>query len=159
MHLHEELTGPEPKSAHPVVESSQYCRFSKSDSGVSGGTTYSSNDFIGWCTRAKDFGDASSFQFSNIAVWHDSTDHHRNINTTGTNRLYNERCKGHMGTGQHRETNDINVFVNSRSRNCFGRLEEARVNDFDTGIAQQASDNFDTTVMAIKPNFGNENSQ
>ena len=64
-----------------------------------------------------------------------------------------------MGTGQHRKTDNINVFVNSRSRNCFGRLKEACVNDFDTGIAQQASDNFDTTVMAIKPNFGNENSQ
>jgi hypothetical protein len=64
-----------------------------------------------------------------------------------------------VSTRQHRKTNDINVFVNSRSRNCFGRLKEASVNDFDTSIAQQASDNFDTTVMAIKPNFGNENSQ
>ena len=64
-----------------------------------------------------------------------------------------------MGTRQHRKTDDINVFVNSRSRNRFGCLKETRVDDFDTGIAQQASDNFDTTVMAIKPNFGNENSQ
>jgi hypothetical protein len=64
-----------------------------------------------------------------------------------------------MGTGQHRKTDNINVFINSRSRDCFGRLEQAGVNDFDTGIAQQASDNFDTTVMAIKPNFGNKNSQ
>jgi hypothetical protein len=64
-----------------------------------------------------------------------------------------------MGTGQHRKTNYINVFVNSCCGNCFGRLKEASVNDFDTSIAQQASDNFDTTVMAIKPNFGNENSQ
>jgi hypothetical protein len=63
-----------------------------------------------------------------------------------------------VSSRQHRKTYDINVFVDSGCRNCFRSLKEARINDFDSGVTQQSSHNFDTTVMAVKPNFGNENS-
>lgn len=64
-----------------------------------------------------------------------------------------------MGTGQHRKTYDINVFVDGRGYHHLGSLTEAGIDDLHTGVPKDASNDLDPSVVAIKADFGHKYAQ
>jgi hypothetical protein len=59
-----------------------------------------------------------------------------------------------MRARKNRDSNRVNVFLQSGGGNHFRRLPQARVNNFHSGVAQSARNNFRAAVMSIKPRFG-----
>src|SRR5436189_3467495 len=61
-----------------------------------------------------------------------------------------------MRTAQYRDAYGINVFLQSSRRDHFGRLTQAGVDHFHSRITKRACDDLRTTVMAVKPGFGDQ---
>ncbi len=63
-----------------------------------------------------------------------------------------------MRTGQQRQPDGINVFLEGRLGNLLGSLVQTRVNDFETMVAQCTGDGLGATIMTVQARFGYNNS-
>ena len=112
--------------------------------------------FVGRCTRSEDRGNAGRFEIGHVLRWHDPSHDDRDIASARPQRFHDERGQGHVSSRQHRETDHIDVFVDGRGRNCVGSLEQTGVDHFETGIAQQTSNDLHTAVVSIEAHLGHE---
>src|SRR5262249_50542484 len=67
------------------------------------------------------------------------------------------RYYGVVRAGENRQTDDVHIFLQRRSDDHLRRLAQAGVDDFHAGVAQRTGNHLGTTIMAIKPWFGDEN--
>ena len=61
-----------------------------------------------------------------------------------------------MGAGEHRQPDRVDVFVDGRGGDGVGRLEQAGVDDFVAGVAQDAGDDFDAAVVTVEADLGDQ---
>ena len=71
-----------------------------------------------------------------------------------TDLLHDERRERHVGAGQHREADDVDVLVDGGSGDGLGRLEQAGVDDLAAGVAEDAGDDLDAAVVAVEADLG-----
>ena len=50
----------------------------------------------------------------------------------------------------------VDVLVDGRGRDGVGGLEQPRVDDFETGVAQDAGDDLDAAIVTVKSDFCDE---
>ena len=67
-----------------------------------------------------------------------------------------EWCEGHVGAGQHRQADGVDVFVDCGRGDRLGRLEEPGVDHLVAGVAQDAGHDLDAAVVPIEADLGNE---
>src|SRR5436190_22548446 len=115
------------------------------------------DDVFGGCPGLEDFTDAQFLQFRNVLVRNDSPDDDEDvIELFFFHQFQNAGNQRHMGTGEHRKSNDIDVLLKRRAHDLFRCLSEARIDHFKSGIAESACDDLRTTVMAVEAGFCNE---
>ena len=61
-----------------------------------------------------------------------------------------------MGAAEHREPNDVDVFLNRGGRDHLRCLMEASVDDLHTGVAQRSRNDLRAAVVAIETRFGDQ---
>src|SRR5204863_10064921 len=61
-----------------------------------------------------------------------------------------------MRSAQDRDADSVDVFLQRGRRDHFGRLTQSGVDHLHSGIAKGACDDLRTTVMAVKPGFGDQ---
>ena len=70
--------------------------------------------------------------------------------------LDDERGEGEVGAGEHRQADRVDVFVDGGGGDGVGCLEQAGVDDFVAGVAQDAGDDFDAAVVAVEADLGDQ---
>ena len=62
-----------------------------------------------------------------------------------------------MRAGQDGEPDDVDVLLQSGRHDHLGRLSKPRVDDFEALVAETASQNLGSTIMAVETGLGDEN--
>jgi hypothetical protein len=87
---------------------------------------------------------------------HDAADDHRDVRSLGPQRFDDQRGQGQVRSRQHREADDVDVFLDGRDRHGLGRLEESGVDDLHAGVAQEARHDLDAAVVPVEADLGDE---
>ena len=112
-------------------------------------------DVLGGSAGEKNFGDAGLFQDRDVGFGDDAADEHGDvIHAFFMEELHELRADGVMGTRENGEADHVDVFLDGGGGDHFGRLTEAGVDDFHSGVAQGAGDYFCAAVMAIQTGLG-----
>ena len=62
----------------------------------------------------------------------------------------------HVRAGQDADADDVDVFLDRGLDDLLGRAVQAGVDDVHAGVAQRARDDLDAAVVAVEPDFGDE---
>jgi putative hydrolase of the HAD superfamily len=114
------------------------------------------DDLVGGGPGREDGGDAGRLELVEVVVGDDAADDDRDVPSPLANLLDDERSEGHVGSGEHREPDRVDVFVDGGGSDGLRGLEQARVDDFVAGIAQDAGDDFDAPVVAVEADLGDQ---
>jgi putative heme-binding domain-containing protein len=96
-------------------------------------------------------------QLGDVLLGDDATDDHRNIEATGPYALDDERRECHVGSGEHRQTDGVDVLVDSGGRHLLRGLEQTGVDDLVARIAQGPGHDFHTTVVTVESGLCHHN--
>ncbi len=61
-----------------------------------------------------------------------------------------------MGAREHRESDDVDVFLDGGDRHRLRGLEESGVDDLHAGVAQESRDDLDAAVVSIESDLGDQ---
>src|ERR1039458_5758922 len=111
------------------------------------------HDLVGAGAGAKDRRDAELFKFVEVVWRNNAAEHDGDIRAALAKGLYDQWREGHVRAGQHRESDHVDVFLDGGRRDRLGGLEEAGVDDFHAGVAQQAGDDLDASIVTVEANF------
>ena len=114
------------------------------------------DDLLGGGAGGQDGGDAGRLEFVEVVVGHDAADDHRDVTPSPAHLLHDERSEGHVGTGEHGESDRIDVFVDGGGGDSLWRLEQTGVDDLVPGVAQDAGHHLDPPVVAGEPDLGDQ---
>jgi hypothetical protein len=107
----------------------------------------------------ENFRDAGFFQGCDIGFRNDAADEDGNVvHTFFAQQGHELRADGVVGAGEDGEADDVDVFLDGGGGDHFRGLAQAGVNNFHTGVAESAGDDFGAAVMTVQPGLGNQDS-
>jgi len=117
------------------------------------------NNFLERTARREDLGDTCLLEPGHVLVGDDPAceDHHV-IQMIFPFKLHDAREEMHVSSGEYRKPDGIDVFLQGGIDDLFGSLPEPRVNNFHSGIAKGARNDFSSAIVTIEARFGHENS-
>jgi hypothetical protein len=62
-------------------------------------------------------------------------------------------------SGQHGESNDVNVFLDRGRGDGLGCLKESGVDDFHSRVTQESRNDLDAAIVTVETYFRDENSK
>ena len=86
----------------------------------------------------------------------DAADDHGDVDARVRALVDDERGEGHVGAGQHRQPDRVDVLVDGGGGDGLGRLEQAGVDDLVAGVAQDAGDDLDAAVVPVEADLGDQ---
>jgi hypothetical protein len=99
-------------------------------------------------------------QLSNVFLGNDAAYQHPYVVQAGRSQhLNNPWHQRHMSSAQQRQPKKIGVFIGNRADYRFRRLPEAGVNHMESRIAQAARDHFESAVVPVKTDLGQQDAQ
>jgi len=112
-----------------------------------------------WRAGREELADAHFFQFFDILVRHDAAAGKQDVIQAAIFQQFEDPWEDrHVGAGEHRNTDYIDVFLERRFRDHLRGLTKAGVNDFHSGIPQGSGNNLGAAVVTIQTGFSDENS-
>lgn len=103
--------------------------------------------------------DALLFQRTRIGIGNDSTTKDENVSKIACSEFFHDAGEQReMSTRQQRESDCIDIFLQSGLCNLLRGLVQTRVNDFESMISKGTGNGFCTTVVTVKPWFSYNNS-
>ncbi len=93
-----------------------------------------------------------------IPLWDDSPDNERGREALSAKCTEHIAHQGHVCAVMHRESNDVNIFLNDRRRDHCWSLAKSGVDHLAPSISQDSSDEPKSTVMAVEADLGQEHS-
>ena len=114
------------------------------------------DDLVGGGAGGEDRSDAGRPELVEVVVGNDAADDDRDVAAPLANLLDDERGEGQVGSGQHRQPDRVDIFVDGGGGDRLGRLEQPRVDDLVPSVAQDAGDDFDPPVVAVEADLGDQ---
>jgi hypothetical protein len=114
------------------------------------------DDLLGGGTWSEDGGYPGGPQFVEVVVGDDAADDHWNVAPAAPYLLDDERSEGHVGSGEHGQAYRVDVFVDSGGGDALGGLEQAGVDDFVAGVAQDPGYDLDAPIVPVETDFGDQ---
>ena len=129
----------------------------RTQTSVDGVADHRGDDLVTGRTGGEHAGDACLEQLRYVDVGHDAADHHGDVDAELADLLDDQRGQRHVGAGQHRQPDGVDVLVDGGRGDGLGRLEQAGVDDLEPGIAEDPGDDLDPAVVAVEADLGHEN--
>lgn len=95
-------------------------------------------------------GDTRLEQPGHVLVGDDATDDNRDVRTLFSEQRHDLGGERHVRPRQHRQSDDIDVFVDCGRHHHGRRLPQTGVNDFHSRITQDPRDDLDPTIVTIQ---------
>ena len=112
---------------------------------------------LGRGPRKKNFGDAYFLEVGNVGFGDDAADQDGDVgHALGMQEFHQAGAERVVRAGKNREADDVNVFLHGGRGDHFGRLAQARVDHFHTGVAERAGDHFGAAVVAVEARLGDQ---
>ena len=89
-------------------------------------------------------------------VGDDPADDHRDVAAPLAHLLDHERGERHVGAGQHRQPDRVDVLVDGGRSDRLRGLEQPGVDDLVAGVAQDAGDDLDPPVVPVEADLGDQ---
>ena len=108
---------------------------------------------------AEDLTDTLFFQGACIGVGDDPAAEDEDVTEVALAQFFHDTGEeGEVRTGEQRQADGIDVFLQCRLGDLLGGLVQARVDDLETMVTKCTGDGFGATVMAIQARLGDDNS-
>ena len=91
-----------------------------------------------------------------VVVGNDAADDDRNVAAALAYLLDDERGERHVGPGQHRQPDRVDVLVDGGGGDCLRRLEQPGVDHLVPGVAKNPGDDLDPPVVAVEADLGDQ---
>ena len=85
-----------------------------------------------------------------VFVGDDAADHDRGVEVSVAKRVDHGRAEGHVAGVVHGQANGIGIFLLGCGDDAVGGLTQSEVDDLHPGVAQNAGDNLDATVVTVE---------
>jgi hypothetical protein len=93
-------------------------------------------------------------QARDILIGNDATHQHQHvIHLILLEQIHDPRHDRIMRAGQDRETNHVDIFLQSSADDHLRRLAQPGIDDFHAGVAQSAGNNFRPAIVPVQAGF------
>ena len=106
--------------------------------------------------RTENSGNPGSFHLGHVHFGNDASDDDRCIESCVTERVHDRGSQGQVRAIVHRHTDDVYVLLGDGSRDHLGGLAEPGEDHLESGIAQDARDHSEPTIVAVQPDLSQE---
>ena len=116
-----------------------------------------SGELLERASGREDLGDADLFELRDVRVGNDPAgEHHDVVELAFAHHLHDAGEQVHVGAGEDRKTDRIDVFLERRAGDLLRGLAQPGVDDFHSGVTQRAGDHLDSAVVAVQAGLGEE---
>jgi hypothetical protein len=99
-------------------------------------------------------------EFWNVALGNYAANQHADmIQARFLQEFHDARHKREMGATEKTQTEPIRILIANRTDDGFRSLPQTGVDDFHARVAQCAGDYFDASVVAVKSDFGQDDTE
>src|SRR6185295_20296157 len=96
------------------------------------------------------------FELGDVGLRHDAPDDDRDVDAASACFVDDEGRECHVRTRQHRQPDRVDIFVDSGCGDGRRCLKQAGVDHFVPGIAQDAGDDLDATIVTVETDLGDQ---
>jgi len=125
--------------------------------GADGAVSDEGDDVLRGGAGEENGGDSGFLEGGDIGFGNNPTDENGDVvHALFMEELHELGAEGVVGAGEDGETDDVDIFLESRGGDHLRSLAQAGVDDFHAGVAKGAGDNLGAAVVTIQPRLGDQ---
>ena len=113
-------------------------------------------DLLGGGAGGEDGSDAGGSELVEVVVGDDAAHDDGDVAAPPADLFDHERGEGHVGAGQHRQPDGVDVLVDGGGGDGLGSLEQTGVDHLVAGVAQDPRNDLDPPVVPVEADLGDQ---